>query len=295
MFATPNKLANYNQSIQTPFKDLGNSPTKLEDKVWLRKRIEEEAYKAKQLKLLNSTLIHRLKDTTADWESAKRACSDSDLRVADLVRKVDMLEATVHDKDVDLVSASKELARQEQANRELLKHMKELEELRIEVIALRESKQQALVDMEGLCYEKDRETQRWREDLQNMRAAKEREMSALRDEVSALRHEQEAVKRELTSVENKKNEIALTLDRVFGELRTYREVGQKHEREAETFRTENSELKNKKESLLREIECLKQQIEALANELDMCRRRSTLVSRLKNMLGGIVALFQGMI
>ncbi|KAK4538404.1 hypothetical protein CDCA_CDCA17G4429 [Cyanidium caldarium] len=293
LFRSPNHLNKMNQSIQTPFKELANSPSKLEDQAYMRKRIEEETYKAKQLKMLNSTLILRLKETTAEWEASKRLCSEAEARIIELRHKTEALEACLHDKDVDLVSVSKELARQQKANEELRQHAHELDELRIEVLALRESKHKLLADMEGLQYEKDHEVQHWRALAEQARTADSDEMVQLRQKVSSLRAEQEEVRRELQLVTEKKDAIAQTLDRVFAETRTYRNACQTKDQQYASVCAENTELKRKREELLRDIDALKRQIEALTQELDDTHQRSTLLYKLKSLLSGLLSLFGG--
>lgn len=290
-FLSPNRLYKINESFTTPFKELANSPGRIEDKAYLRKRIEEEAYKAKQLKLLNSTLISRLKETSLELERSREQVSASEQRISLLSLQVKALEAEVHDKDVDLVSVSKQLAMQEQMNRELQTHMKELEELRLEVVALRESKQQVLVDMEGLCFEKDKEVKHLRAEMEQRQMAREKELGELLETVATLRREQAQLRGSLETIETKKNEVALTLDRMFGEVRVYRETCRMREQENQQIRAEYAELERQRSQLLGDIEVLRQQIETMSKELETKRLQSTLLYKIRNLLGSLFTYF----
>jgi chromosome segregation ATPase len=288
---TPNNLTRMNESFATPFKELANSPMRLEDKALLVKRIQEEAYKAKQLKLLNATLISRLRETTLELEGNRERLHQAEQRVTHLDQQVKTLEAQLHDKDVDLVSVSKQLALQEQANRELQAYMRELEELRLEVVALRESKQQVLVDMEGLRFEKDHEMELLQNDMEKRQQARERELAELLETVATLRREQAQLRSTLETIECKKNEVALTLDRMFGEVRVYREACQLRDQENQQLRNRNLELEGERTQLLLEIERLGKQIEALRMDLETTRLKSTLYYKVRSLLGNLFTYF----
>jgi chromosome segregation ATPase len=291
MFLSPNRLTKMNEAFTTPFKELIDSPARFEDKAVLRKRIEEEAYKAKQLKLLNSTLISRLKETSLELERSREHVAEAEQRISTMGQQMKVLEAEVHDKDVDLVSVSKQLALQEQANRELQAHMKELEELRLEVIALRESKQQVLVDMEGLRFEKDKEVERLQAEIEERQITREKELGELLETVATLRREQAQLRGSLEAIETKKNEVALTLDRMFGEVRTYREACRMREQENQQLRAEYAELEHQRSQLLCEIETLRQRLEAMSKELETTRLQSTLFYKIRSLLGNLFTYF----